>query len=188
VTSLPNVSRDIWQEISMRSFCTSLALFFALWILFPESISPDSKRQSTAGPYGPYGPSCPPRFILRRSVQIAQGLEAASPEWPACCGPPGDELLLSRASRSRGLMLCGLSLFPFSVSLSLSRGPGLEKSKIAKNNIALDGEEENNRIAGMMLVAAVADIATFARICSLHLSRNSLSLSLSLSLSRSLFL
>lgn len=38
---------------------------------------------------------------------------------PACCAPSGDELLLSRASRSRGLTLCGLS----------SRGSGLEKPK-----------------------------------------------------------
>jgi len=38
---------------------------------------------------------------------------------PACCAPPGDELLLSRASRSRGLTLCGLS----------SWGSGLEKPK-----------------------------------------------------------
>lgn len=56
---------------------------------------------------------------------------------PACCAPPGDELLLSRASRSRGLTLCGLSL--------LARP---RKAQIAKNNIAPDGEGENNRIGG----------------------------------------
>lgn len=80
------------------------------------------KRQSTAGPYA--SPPVPLRFILRRSVQIAEGLEAAAAaraECPACCGPPGDELLLSRASRSRGLTLCGPS--------RRSRGPGLEKPK-----------------------------------------------------------
>lgn len=67
---------------------------------------------------------------------------------PACCAPSGDELLLSRASRSRGFMLCSLS----------SRGSGLplcslsfrvsRKAQIAKNNIAMDGEGENNRIGG----------------------------------------
>lgn len=77
------------------------------------------------------------RFILRRSVQIAEELEAARAlrsADSACCAPPGDELLLSRASRSRtsrGLSPCRL---------------GLEKAQIAKNNIALDGEGENNRI------------------------------------------
>lgn len=80
------------------------------------------------------------RFILRRSVQIAEGLEAARAlrAGPACCAPPGGELLLSRASRSRGLTLCG--------GLSLWARP--RKAQIAKNNIALDGEGENNRIAG----------------------------------------
>lgn len=37
-------------------------------------------------------------LILRRSVQIAQGLESRAQS--ACCGPRSDELLLSRASRS----------------------------------------------------------------------------------------
>jgi len=48
---------------------------------------------------------------------------------PACCAPPGDELLLSRASRSRVRTLCGLS--------SPSRGTRPRKVQIAKNNIAL---------------------------------------------------
>lgn len=56
---------------------------------------------------------------------------------PACCAPSGDELLLSRASRSRGLTLFGLS------SRERVRP---RKAQIAKNNIAVDGEKENNRI------------------------------------------
>lgn len=90
----------------------------------------------------------PLRFILRRSVQIAEGLEAEH----------GVERVL-RAARLRAMnYYClvphadrGLTLYaasPCSLSLCLSRDRS-RKAQIAKNNIAPGwGEGENNRIGG----------------------------------------
>lgn len=83
----------------------------------------------------------PPPLLLRAFYFTALSVNCrrigSSTGRPACCAPPGDELLLSRASRSRGLTLFGLS------SRERVRP---RKVQIAKNNIAVDGEGENNRI------------------------------------------
>lgn len=122
MTSLA-ISQDIWQEALTRSFWTFLSrAVFAPWILFPESVSPNPKRQSFASPYSV---SLFPTLLLLLHAFYFMALSVNcrrignSTGSPACCAPPGDELLLSRASRSRGLTLCGLS----------SRGSGLEKPK-----------------------------------------------------------
>lgn len=61
----------------------------------------------------PLSPPPPPPRLPRAFYFTALSVNCrrigSSTGRPACCAPPGDELLLSRASRSRGLTLFGLS-------------------------------------------------------------------------------
>jgi len=147
VTSLPNVSRDIWQEISTGFFCTSLAPFFALWILFPESVSPDSKRQSSAGPYGlPVSPPLP-AFYFTALCANCRRIGSSIARVACVLRASGRRIIIvSCLTQPRPHVMWSLSILSLSLSLSLGGRP--RKAQIAKNNIALDGEQENNRIAG----------------------------------------
>lgn len=131
VTSTSHLTKTSGRRILTYSFFSAFSLSlslaaFAPLNFFPESVSPYPKRQSTAGPYNPPFIPCAFYFTTLCANCRRTGSSTGS---SACCVPPGDELLLSRASRSRVRTLCGLS--------SRSRGARPRKAQIAKNNIAL---------------------------------------------------
>lgn len=119
-----HLTRDIWQEVPF-------------WAFYPYlSLSPSRRGSSSPKTSRRIRKDNPPLLSPTPSSCILfYGARCKLPkDWKsssACCAPPGDELLLSRASRSRGL--------------SRARP---RKAQIAKNNIALDGEGENNRMGG----------------------------------------
>jgi len=113
-------SLDIWQDVLTRFFwTTSITLLSRRGFSSPKA----SRRIRKDNPSRVSMALLPPRLLLHAFYFMALSVNCrrigSSTGSPACCAPPGDELLLSRASRSRGLTLCGLS----------SRRSGLEKPK-----------------------------------------------------------
>lgn len=111
---------------------------FAPWILFSESVS-NPKRQSIASPYGPpspYPPSSPCVLFYGAQCKLPK-------DWKQ----HGQPCVLRASGRWIIIVSCLTQPRPHVMRPPLSRARP-RKAQIAKNNIAVDGEGENNRIGG----------------------------------------